>query len=490
MELLLGMDIGTTNTKIRLYDEEGRIRGEKNFPTPLVSQGGVEFYVPEDIATSIVQAISDFDRALLSCVVALSVSSFAEVMVGLYKDGTVLPRSIPWYSDCTKSQFSSIELDEEEVYWTTGLSPQHKYSFYKLLWHREMEPELFAKVRFWTSMSGFILFFFSGELSFDYSLASRTMLFDQKKRNWWEAMCERAGVPIDRMAPLYPSGKPLGKIRPEVAKVTGLHPETTIVVGGHDHLCAALASGVYQPGWVLISSGTTESVTMALHETPFRKKASWEKPFSWGHHVAYPAYYVMNGIYSGGYAVDWTMRLLKENHAVFQNLSLSLSPAIPLFFPYLLGSYYEAARGAFFNLSAETKEREILFGVLLGLCLEYRHIFDMVCDEVKIPIDEAVNVGGGTKNRTWMNLKASVLGREILVPEDREGSCKGAALLAGLGSGVYRDYHHAFSQTFRVEETFLPQEEYQWDLERWFQVYRELREDLKSLNEKLRRIFS
>ncbi|MEN3186318.1 MAG: FGGY family carbohydrate kinase [Atribacterota bacterium] len=488
MSVLLGMDIGTTNTKIQVYDQEGRVQAERSFPTPLVEETGERFYSPMGIISQVVEAIASFEKKLLQNVRAMSVSSFAEVMVGVGENGWVLPHSIPWYSDCTKEVFARFPLDPEEVYWVTGLSPQQKYSLYKLLWHREHEPELFSRVQTWTSMSGFILYYFSGVLSFDYSLASRTMLFDQENRTWWRETCQRAGVDLGTLAPLYPSGRVLGTIREEVARETGLHPKTLVVTGGHDHLCAALASGVYQPGWALISSGTTESILVTLERTLQRKSLGKEKPFSFGHHVVFPYYYAMNGIYSGGYAVDWTMKLLQENHHVFSTLPLALSQNVPLFFPYLLGSYYEEARGAFLNLSGETHRDELLLGVLLGLCLEYRHLFEMMMGTLDLRVEKVVNVGGGTKNRAWMRLKSSMLAREIVVPEDREGSCKGAALLAGLGAGLYRNLEEMFSATFRVAEVFSP-EFPQKVLDRWFTLYEELREDLRVLNQKLFRLF-
>jgi xylulokinase len=484
MSFLLGMDIGTTNTKIQIYDVAGHVQAERSFPTPFFEENGERFYNPSGIVDQVVEAIASFEKRLLQKVQALSVSSFAEVMVGVGEDGWVLPRSIPWYSDCTKEQFARFTLDPEEVYWITGLSPQHKYSFYKLLWHREHEPEWFSRVQTWTSMSGFILYHLSGEFSFDYSLASRTMLFDQTHRTWWEKLCAVAGISPQNLAPLYPSGKVLGTIRKSLASQTGLNPRTLIVTGGHDHLCAALGSGVFRPGWVLISSGTTESITVTLPEPPKRKPLGKEKPFSFGHHVVFPHYYAMNGIYSGGYAVDWAMRILGETHRVFQDLPLSLSPATPLFFPYLLGSYYEEARGAFLNLSGETQREDLLLGVLLGLCLEYRYLFEMVTGTLDFPVEKAVNVGGGTKNRSWMQLKSSILSREIVVPEDREGSCKGAALLAGLGCGLYGDVEEMFSATFRVAETFLP-DVTTAVFDRYFALYKELREDLKALNQKI-----
>ena len=110
-------------------------------------------------------------------------------------------------------------------------------------------------------------------------------------------MVARAGLSAKDMAPLYPSGVVLGTVREEVARDCGLSLDTLVVTGGHDHLCAALSVGVYREGRALISTGTTESLTMALENLPSLSPSGEEKPFSWGHHVAYPYYFAMNWIY-------------------------------------------------------------------------------------------------------------------------------------------------------------------------------------------------
>ncbi|MBC7218182.1 MAG: FGGY-family carbohydrate kinase [Candidatus Caldatribacterium sp.] len=482
MPLLLGIDIGTTNTKLKVYDEEGNGLSEKSFSTPPFSDSHGPYYDAGELLTTLCEAISGFPERIRKGIAALSVSSFAEVMVGLDEKGDPITRCIPWYDERTKEEAESVPLDPAFVYETTGLSPHHKYSLYKLLWHRRHEPEIFHKVRFFTSMSGFVLFALSGVLSFDYSLASRTMLFDQRNRTWSPKLLEVAGVEEGQLAPLMPSGIPLGRIREKAAQSCGLSPDVLVVTGGHDHPCAALASGVFQRGWGLISTGTTESLMVPLESVPSFPDTRAGKPFSFGHHVVFPLYYAMGGIYSGGYAVDWVLRILGESYDRFDDLSLFPDRNTPFFFPYLLGGEYEEAKGALLNLSGETKREDFLQAVLLGLCAEYRTIWERMERELSYNVTQAVNVGGGVKNRAWMRLKATFLKRSIIVPKEKEGSCQGAALLAGIGSGVYKSPEEAFTRTFRVESTFEPVRELEKEVERWFNIFQDLREVLRKAN--------
>lgn len=479
---LLGIDIGTTNTKLKVYDERGRTLAERSFPTPRFSDAFGPYYDAEALLSSLCDAISAFPEGVRKRIVALSVSSFAEVMVGLDASGNPITHCIPWYDERTKEEIAQVSLDPAFVYATTGLSPHHKYSLYKLLWHYHHEPEVFRRVRFWTSMSGFILFALSGVLSFDYSLASRTMLFDQRTRSWSKALLELAHLEETQLAPLVPSGQALGRVREAIAAATGLPTRTLVVAGGHDHPCAALASGVFQKGWGLISSGTTESLMVPLEEAPTFLGETGGKPFSFGHHVVFPLYYAMGGIYSGGYAIDWILRVLEERYDGFATLSLAPGRTTPFFFPYLLGGEYEEARGAFLNLSGETQREDILRAVLFGLCAEYRIIWERMSSDLAYEVVHAVNVGGGVKNDAWMRLKATFLKCPIVVPREKEGSCQGAALLAGIGSGVYRNAEEAFSSVFEQESVFEPIAALEADTEQWFALYKDLREVLRRAN--------
>ncbi|MCD6156444.1 MAG: hypothetical protein J7J32_05330, partial [Candidatus Atribacteria bacterium] len=127
---LLGIDVGTTNTKVAVYDFEGKRMAFASFRTPLVESPYGENYPPGKIFESLLKVIKNFDIALRKRIVALSVSSFAEVMVSIDAQGTVIGDCIPWYDTRTEEQFKKMQnlLDPQRVYQITGLLPQNKYS--------------------------------------------------------------------------------------------------------------------------------------------------------------------------------------------------------------------------------------------------------------------------------------------------------------------------------------------------------------------------
>ena len=190
-------------------------------------------------------------------------------------------------------------------------------------------------------MSGYILAALSGVLSFDYSLASRTMFFDQNNRQWSQELLDIIGVPLEKMSQLTPSGIVLGTIQKDIARFTGLPENLQVVTGGHDHLCAAVAVGVFKQGQVLISTGTTENLTMALDAIPHIDFSQLKRSFSWGHHAIPERYYGMSGIYSGGYSLEWFLKLINEKYQYLKEMPQDIPKEISLFFPYLLGADYD-----------------------------------------------------------------------------------------------------------------------------------------------------
>jgi sugar (pentulose or hexulose) kinase len=487
MTALLGIDIGTTNIKTCVYNVHGELLQDRVFPTPTTSDAYGMVYAPKEISNTVMQAIAGLNPKIKREIIALSVSSFAETMVGIDSQGKPAAGGIAWFDTRTEEQLKALQnsLDEEEVYSATGLMPHHIYSFYKLIWQREYNREIFDRIERWTSVSGYILYEFSGELTFDSSLASRTMFFHQKKGNWWEPMLQLIGITADKLAALVPSGTVLGKITAETARITGLQPDVRVVAGGHDHPCAALAVGVIRKGNALISTGTTESVTMSMEDFPLVNVRVLKKPFWWGHHCAPNRFYALNGIYSGGYAVDWLLKILGETYDVFDKLPLPRRKSLPIFFPYLRGANYKEARGAFLYMDGEVDRDVLIQSLLVGLCFELRTVWEEMSSALDLTVKEVTNAGGGTYNRYWMKLKSTVLGMDIIVPKDREGSSKGAALLAGIGCGVYMNAADAYEKTFKQDRVYSPDTALKETLDRWYPVYFELFEDLKNINKKI-----
>src|SRR5438105_8181256 len=268
---LVGIDVGTTNTKTVIFDvETGRIRAVGSSHT-IVRHPVVEWseFDAEELWGTVLQSIQ---AAVQQCdqperIEAISVASMGESAFPVDADGNVLYTAIAWYDQRTvaEGQWWENIAGRERIFTITGHIPRPTYGVNKLLWLRNHVPQVFERIHHWLSMEDFVLWKLSGSFATDYSIASRTILFDQSTLTWSAPLLQLAGLPAALFPHAFASGTAIGTVRKEVAEKTGLPQQAIVSTGGHDHLCGALATGVTRPGHLLESMGTA-SVLLAVSD--------------------------------------------------------------------------------------------------------------------------------------------------------------------------------------------------------------------------------
>jgi xylulokinase len=267
------------------------------------------------------------------------------------------------------------------------------------------------------------------------------------------------------MAPLLPSGRRLGPVTADAAAATGLPRHCIVAVGGHDHVVGALAVDGMRRGVMLNSTGTTEAVMMGTAR-PAGDPALGRAGFAQGVIVVdEPVWYVLGGLFTAGGAIDWFRRVMAEG-AAYEMLIAEAAEAPPGslgvgFLPQLrLGTppHPDAhARGAFFGLSTDVTRGCLFRAVLEGIAADSRLCADAMLALSPAEPPGAVRVIGGlTRNPLYMRIKASMLGRSITVVDLPDSVAVGAALLAGIGAGVYGSLADALRQMRRDEHEVPP----------------------------------
>src|SRR5260370_2759438 len=268
---LVGIDVGTTNTKTVIFDVEsghicavGSCRSIARHPVAEWSE-----FDAEDLWGTVLQSIQ---AAVEHCdrperIRAISVASMGESAFPVDGEGNVLHAAIAWYDQraVAEAQWWEDTVGQERIFDITGQIPHPMFGVNKLLWLRNHVPQVFERIHHWLSIEDFVLWKLSGSFATDYSIASRTMLFDQRTLTWSEPLLEQAGLPVAWFPPAFPSGTAIGSVSKEVAEQTGLPRQAIVSTGGHDHLCGALAAGATHPGHLLESIGTP-SVIMAVSD--------------------------------------------------------------------------------------------------------------------------------------------------------------------------------------------------------------------------------
>jgi xylulokinase len=263
--LLVGIDLGTTNIKAIVFDPSGTIVAGASVPTPtLYPRPTWAHHDPSEFwaktAQAVRQAVGQLDDP--QRIVSVAVTSTGETGFPIDKHGEATYESIAWFDGRTKAEAQWLDehIGADRLFSITGLSLQPIFSLCKILWLRKHAPEAYARTVRWLNAADFIAFRLCGAPATDRSLASRMLMLNLRELRWATELLDEVTLPHDLLAPLLPSGTPLQNVTAEAAALTGLPPTTLVCVGGHDHVCGALAVGVTEPGNMLNSMGTAEAV--------------------------------------------------------------------------------------------------------------------------------------------------------------------------------------------------------------------------------------
>jgi sugar (pentulose or hexulose) kinase len=460
-ELLLGIDIGTTNSKAGLFDTSGRQIAVASRPTrSYQSAKGNHYYDPEEMWETIASAIREVTaQADGRKVAAIGIASMAES--GLLVDRqSGKPRStfMPWFDTCSTPQAERIsrESDSFERFTASGLHNSFKLGLAKLLWLKENEPEAFNG-SVWLSASGYIAYRLCGTMAFDYSLAARTYAFRVDRKAWDAEWLQHFGLDVSIFPEPLPSGTVLGMVSEDTAASLGLSSDSAVSIAGHDHVAASLSVGSIVPGVVYDSMGTAETLVGTLEEKPLGRE-EFAAGLSFGCHVAKDRYFWMGGNAASGGSVEWLRGQLGEEPISYELLLSLLADCKPgptgiLYFPYLSGSSAPMpepkARGAFIGLTKSHGRGELIKAVLEGTGYQLEWIRESAQQITGRSIERLLVVGGGTRNPHWLQVKADITGCTLDIPPISEATLLGAALAAGVGSGVYGTAEEAAASVSR-----------------------------------------
>lgn len=498
---LVGIDVGTTNWKVAAYDEDGRELAVYRQPAAVHAEpGGRAYYDPQEIWQAVCTGLARVVQELggpsqARRVVGVAATSMGEAGVLLDGAGQPLYPAIAWFDPRTHEQleFWKAHADPYRIYEITGFPLQYIPSLNKMMWLARHEPERFERARRWLCLADYVAFRLSGEQAMDPNLASRTMAFDIVRRQWSGELLERAGIDPALLPPVLGCGTRLGRLRPEVAGATGLPPTAAVAVGGQDHWCGALAAGVVRAGDVLDSTGTAEALILVV-ERPTLSRQAFDAGLASGCHTVEGLYYVLGGLQTAGGAIEWVREAIGQPEqeaarqagegaeGVYRRLMETASRAPCgsgglLFLPHLRGCVNPPdalSKGAWVGLRPFHGRAEMLRSVVEGLAYEFAEAVERLAGLSDSAVRRVAAIGGGTRNELWLQLKADVSGLPLEVAAAQEATTLGAAVLAGVGAGVYRDAVEGAVRVHRVARTVEPRAEFT-------ERYRPLREAYRAL---------
>jgi len=506
--LLMGLDVGTTGCRALVFSEDGKIVSSMYKEYPLYHrQPDWSELNPCQVwqaVLGVLRASSEMLGKDVRAIRAVSVSALGEAFFPV--DGAGKP--VYWSMTTFDSRATSEvkwwiqNFGAREIYALTGQPLSEDMPIYplqKVQWLRENEPLIFARVKRLVCWQDYVNLKLCGVAALDYSLASRTMMFDINRRQWSSEILSQAGLDEGLLSDAVPSGTVIGEVSARSAAETGLPCGTLVVTGGHDQPCGALGVGILGQGPAMDATGTVECVATVQRSLRLTDKMMLEG-FSVQCHVAGEGYLVFGFNPSAGVILRW----FRDNFGQVEkaeaesketdvyDLMVQQAEKAPegsrglVLLPFFEGSgnpcFKRGIRGALLGLTLAQGRADVIRSILEGVTFELRNIVDALETHTSV-LPELRAIGGAAKSKFWLQLKADVTGRRVVVPRVQEAAALGAAMLAGIGAGVYEDFEDAVKHTYSVRETFLPKEE-------TAEAYRRLYTRYKSLCERMRDILT
>ncbi len=472
----LSFDIGSSHCKGVLFSERGEVLAQRSYAfTPDFSEPAFAELEPELFWT----AVSTLSRALAAGstrdrIKALSLSSHGETFIPCNHQGDPLGRAILNIDNRAVSEAGWLEerFGRRKLFQITGQAVHAIYSIPKILWLKWNRPDLWKRKPTFLSVPAYVLSRMGMPPYIDYSLAGRYLAFDISASEWSSDILSAVELAPSSLPLPVPAGTIAGKLEQDIAASLGLPSGTPVILGGHDQASGALGNGVIDRGRASNSMGTYECILTAS-DRPQLGEAAFAAGLNSAAHVV-PNRYTTLAYFPAGIMLQWFYNLIygssqdssegKEEANHFAQLE-SAAPAGPsglLITPHLIGTcnpdFNPHARAAIAGLFVGASRGHIYKGILEGIACELLQMTEDMVASIGNFSDFYV-VGGGSRSRLGMELRASLTQRRFHLMECQEAVCLGGAILAALALGTYRDAAEAVSNMVREQSVVEPRQE-------------------------------
>lgn len=499
---LLGIDIGTSGAKIIILDTDksGEIAVsvtktyELYTPKPLWAEQEPTHWWQATVS-GIKEAMARID-AQGSDIKAVGLTGQMHSSVFLDENNNSIRKAMLWCDQRTAAECAQITsiIGADRLVDITCNPVLTGFTAPKITWLKNNEPENYKKLKKVLLPKDYIRFLLTGEYATDVSDASGMAIFDVKNRCWSDEIIDGLGFKRDWFGKVYESPEITGKISKEAANLTGLSEGTPVVAGGGDNAASAIGNGIVEPGMVSNSLGTS-GVVFAYADQPVIDKNLRVHTFC---HAVPGKWHVMGVMLSAGGSLRWyrdtfcdTERYIAEYEADDPYNVISRGAAeIPLgsegliFLPYLSGERCPHpdpnARGVFFGATLRHTRKHFSRSVFEGISYGLNDSFEIL-KEMNIPIDTVIATGGGARSDFFRSVLADITGYDHCTMKNDEGPSYGAAILAGVGAGIYDDVVEASKANAAIVNKNKTNADNHKEYQKYIKTYKDLYPALKPI---------
>lgn len=503
---ILAYDLGTGGNKAVLYTSEGRLLTKTfiSYDTVYPQSGWAE-HNPLDWWNSIVKSTNELiDKSKIDIknIACISISGHGMGIVPVDKKGNLLRKMTPiWFDSRAISQTQKVmdKVDYEKWYQITGagLRPEN-YAAFKLMWYKDNEPDLYKKTSKFLGTKDFINMKMTGKFMSDYSDASFSGIFDLRELDYSEELLKATGLAREKMPDLFPSIHVVGELLPKAAEELNIIKGIPIVLGGHDVPCTAVGAGNITKGRVYNYIGTSAWISVASDKPLLGKEV---KTYN-GAHVIPGMYTSQVAIYAAGASYQWVKdTICKEEIAcaersgenVYSIMEKKASKSPPgsnkvIFVPDLMGGgtihLNPNIRGAFLGLTLSHKKKDLIRSAMEGIAFDLRLVLDEF-KKMEVKTDEIRIVGGGSQSKLWRQIFSDIYNTKIILTNvGQETAALGAAAIAAVGTGLWKDFS-VIDKITEILDIATPSSKNNAKYEKILDVYRFIAQKISEIGEKM-----
>jgi len=487
---LLGIDIGTSACKVALFTPDGHVVAQESRPYQVYypNPGWAE-QDPEDWW----RAVSEALRSLLDtsgidpkeiCGIGIDGQGWSAVAIDV--EGNVLCNSPIWLD--TRADEICDEwnrgLDPRRIFEVCGNPLRAAYTLPKILWMKRHNPDVYRRIHKILQSNSYLVYKLTGVLTQDISQAYAYQCFDMRKGQWDKSICDLFEIDINILPDISSCHQVVGGVTEEAAVITGLAEGTPVVAGGLDAACGALGVGVIHAGETQEQGGQAGgmSICMGTYKADPRLILSF--------HVVPNMWLLQGGTVGGGGVYRWfeqefgaqervdAARLGTDAMEEMDNEAETIMDGSDgmIFLPYMAGErspiWDTKAKGVFYGIDYTKSRAHFIRSSMEGVAFSLKHNID-VAESAGVEVGTLRAMGGAANSRLWTQIKADVTGKRIVVPSSDTATTLGAAILAGVGTGVYESFESAVSQTVKIQREHKPD---QSKHDKYYAVYRKYKE--------------
>jgi xylulokinase len=475
MDVLLGIDVGTTSVKAGLFAPDGRCLGvgrqEYQLDTPAPDRAQLDPEIYWQACAKTVRAAIEQAGIPPEQIKAAAVSSQGETTITLDKTGKVIYPAIVWLDNRAVEQAAFLaERFGEEVYARTGI-PEivATWPACKILWLRQNEPEIFARADKFLLVQDYLIYRLTGRIVTDGSISCTTLNYNLTKNAWWTDVQEAIGIRTGQLPDLVQPGSNVGQLTADAARQLGLTIGTFVVTGGMDQSVGAIGAGNFKPGKVSETTGAALAIQATISD-PLIDQSHTVPVY---YHSVPNQYLFVPVCPTAGMAFKWLRDTFFQDEIRAAELDktdaydrlTALAETIPpgadglVMLPHLMGAFSPEpnlqARGSFTGFTLSHTRGHFVRALLEGVAFLLRLNLESI-ERTGIQVQEIRSTGGGARSRLWNQIKADVCNRPVVTLVNEETGLLGDAILAGVASGVFPSIEAGCDAMVAVKEVIQP----------------------------------